>query len=251
MNPSISHDGRFVAFNSYATNLLEQPSSPKGIYVFDRQTHETELIADIADPSYSSPRISPDGRYVGFSSFYTNSVPDDTNNTWDTFLYDRVNETLELVSRNSNGEIGNDQSSRIALSSDAMDIAFSSVASNMLSGNQPHRGNVFVKNRESGITELASATWNGSLPDSHVQTDYHDGHISSDGRFLAFVTSATNMVVNPDTNEVADVYFHDRTVGDASSERISIGLAGQEPNGRSFHSTISDDGRFVCFPIRR
>ena len=120
--PSISADGRYVAFDSYASNLV--PGDTNGdVFVHDRQTSQTERISvDSAGNQGNDfsgyPSISAEGRYVAFESLAMNLVPGDANGVRDVFVHDRQTGETERVSVDSAGNQGNDGSGYSSISAD-------------------------------------------------------------------------------------------------------------------------------------
>jgi archaellum component FlaF (FlaF/FlaG flagellin family) len=244
--PAISGDGRFVAFESYASNLV--PSDTNGVrdvFVHDRQTGVTERVSvDSAgnqgnSPSYWSA-IGSDGRYVAFTSAASNLVPGDTNGKSDVFVHDRQTGITERVSVNSSGNQGNDGNYECAISGDGRYVAFTSVASNLVPGDTNGEMDVFVHDRQTGVTERVSV----DSADNQDNGRSWQSAISADGRHVAFASEATNLVTG-DTNGVTDIFLHDRQTG--VTERVSVDSAGNEGNGGSFEAAISGDGRYVAF----
>ncbi len=152
--PSISADGRFVAFYSYATNLV--PNGSGGllhVYVHDRQRGTTQLVSVGSSGTRASgdswqPSISSDGRFVAFKSGASNLVANDTNDWSDVFVRDRQTGTTQRVSVDSSGKQVNLPSSSPFISSDGRFVAFHSRASNLVANDTNRRHDVFVHERD-------------------------------------------------------------------------------------------------------
>ena len=236
-SPSISGDGRFVVFSSQADDNFP----PKfDVYLHDRVEGTTTLF-NVSNESSEGPVISADGRFMVWQSEATNLVfPFDENGKQDIFFYDRVTELFARVSPLSiepNGE-----SSNASVSSDGQFIAFESSASNLDPNNPDENGerDVFLYDRLEGSIELISVGPNGN---SANESSFSPS-ISADGRFVAFVSGASNLdSTPPDGNGHFDIFLYDRL--QKSVERVSIGSNGS--NGDSFSPSISADGRFVAF----
>ena len=198
INPSISADGRYVAFMSSGAGLLPTDTDPDAdIYVYDRQTDTLELDTPISgtSPCYR-PAISADGRYVAFDCVGTMGFPNDTNGTDDAFVYDRTNGTTERVSQNAVGVAGSAWSGDVSISADGRYVSFYTSSSNLVPGH-PALGviDVYLCDRQTHTLELVS--WSG--------TAYGDGmsrfgSVSADGRYVAFSSRATNLASGSDTN---------------------------------------------------
>ncbi len=244
-SPSMSADGRYVAFWSYARNL--DSGDTRGwadVFVHDRQSGATERVSVDSlgmqgDEGSFDPSISADGRYVAFWSTASNLVGGDTNNAWDAFVHDRQSGTTERVSVDSLGAQGNGSSYSPSISADGRHVAFWSHATNLVGGDTNGYVDIFVHDRQSGTTERVSVDSLGA--EGHDSS--FDPSISADGRYVAFSSYATDLV-GGDTNGWSDVFVHDRQSG--ATERVSIDSLG-EGNEGSYFPSISADGRYVAF----
>ncbi len=244
--PAISCDGRFVSFSSHATNLVAGDTNGlTDIFVRDRVTATTERVSvatgggQAAGGSYSA--LSADGRCVAFDSASADLVAGDTNGLTDVFVRDRQTGTTERVSVATGGGEANLGGGYPSISGDGRFVAFESAASNLVVGDGNSRGDVFVHDRQTGATERVSVS-SGGL---EANGDSGSPALSLDGRYVVFVSVATNLVA-ADTNGVADVFLHDRDLG--TTERVSVGPAGEEGNNQSSEGRVSADGRYVVFP---
>jgi Tol biopolymer transport system component len=243
---SISADGRYVAFNSVAANLVSgDTNGVQDIFVRDRQTGTTSLISrDSAGIEGNGgslyPKISADGRYVVFMSDATNLVAGDTNVKSDIFVRDRQTGTTTLVSKDSAGVEGNENSNYPSISGNSRYVAFESDATNLVSGDTNVKRDVFVRDRQSGTTTLVSKDSAGVEGNdmSYLPS------LSADGRYVGFYSDATNLV-SGDTNTASDVFVRDRNTG--TTTRASKNSAGVEGNDMSSSSPVSADGRYVAF----
>ena len=243
--PSITPDGRYVAFASDSTRLVGDDTNWKqDIFVRDRQIGTTERVSLSSSGAQANgmcytTSISADGRFVAFQSDATNLVPGDTNSCSDVFVRDRLNGTTERISVDSAGVQGNAESEFPAISGDGRYIAFISLAGNLTSDDTNGAWDVFAHDRQTGITERISVGsptgWGGF---------YRAPSISFDGRCVAFRSPANDLVPG-DTNGLDDIFVRDRQLG--VTERVSVDSSGGESNGPSFASAISADGRYVAF----
>jgi Tol biopolymer transport system component len=248
IGPAISADGRYIAFVSWASNVVPNDFNNYGdIFVRDLQTGtivRATVSGDGADANGQScaPTISGDGRYVAFVSEASNLVLGDTNDLADVFVRDLVQGTTVRISVASNGVQANAESANPAISSDGRFVAFESRASNLCANDTNGDQDVFVRDLVSCTTERVSVASNGEQAVGDSQTP----SISADGRFVAFETAAANLASSPpDTNKMWDVLVRDRTNG--TTVRASLTFQGAEPNGNSTSSSISADGRYVAF----
>jgi len=247
---SVSADGRYVAFYTTASNLV--PGDTNGtfdVFVRDRLTGTVDRVSIASDGTQGNgdsvwPAISADGRYVAFHSHASNLVPGDTNQTWDVFVHDRVTGATERVSVASGGVEVFGISLSPAISADGRYVAFHSGAPNLVP-DDPIEGSydVLVHDRVTGTTERISVGIGGVPPDAD---SYHPA-ISSDGRYVAFYSFASNLVAGADANgaNTSDVYVRDRMTG--TTERVSVASDGTQGNKESLWPSISADGRYVVF----
>ena len=249
-DPSISADGRYVAFMSYATNLVAgDTNGQRDIFVRDRQSGTTERVSvdssGVQANGFSElPALSADGRFVAFASSASNLVANDTNANIDVFLRDRLLGTTERISLDSNGVQGNgDAYQQIAISADGQLVAFASFASNLVSGDTNATVDVFLRDRALGTTTRISTEAGGGQGNSGSSGPA----LSADGRFVAFESAANNLVAG-DTNNVVDIFVRDRQLG--TLVRVSVDSNGLQGTLNSYGSALSADGHFAAFNSR-
>jgi Tol biopolymer transport system component len=248
--PAISDDGRYVAFQSGASNLVSgDTNNADDIFVYDRQTGQTTRVSvrtngAQANGGSSSPAISADGRFVAFYSDASNLLNGDTNGCGDIFVHDRQTGQTTRVSVSSSGVEENasprDDYLVVSISGDGRYVAFYSDATNLVSGDTNGASDVFVHDLQTGTTTRASVASDGS----EANAGSSEPSLSGDGRYIAFVSGATNLVTE-DTNGKADVFVHDLQVG--TTTRVSVNSSGVEANGGGHNPDISGDGRYVVF----
>ncbi len=188
----------------------------------------------------SGSSLSAHGRFVAFDSAASTLVGRDTNGATDVFVRDRMTGETKRVSLRSGGAQGNGTSFFSSISADGRFVAFTSDASNLVGNDTNDWWDVFVHDRRTGKTERVSLSSGGA----QGRGTSFSSSISADGRFVAFVSGAPNLVGN-DTNETHDVFVRDRRTG--KTELVSLGSDGAKGNSSSFFSSISADGRFVAF----
>ncbi|MFN8019528.1 MAG: DUF4214 domain-containing protein [Acidimicrobiales bacterium] len=247
---AITPDGRYVAFWSWATNLVASDTNIKAdVFVRDRLTGTTERVSvssGEAQSNGSSPSvangdkldISSNGRYVAFSSTASN-LGADANTTSDIFVRDRTGGTTELISVSSAEAVANAVSYGPTMSSDGRHVAFDSQATNLVGSDSNASRDVFVRDREAGNT------YRVSLTDANGQGtgDTFDGRIDDSGTKVAFTSNAK--LVPADTNAVSDVYVRDRNLG--TTTWASVGVGGAQPSAASVTPAISGDGSTVAW----
>jgi Ca2+-binding RTX toxin-like protein len=247
--PSISADGRFVAFDSNASNLVPgDTNNTTDIFVRDLSTNTTTLVSVSSSgdrgngySSASLTSISADGRFVVFESDATNLVPGDTNNERDIFVRDLLTNTTTLVSASSSGERGNNDSLSNSISANGRFVAFRSFATNLVPGDTNNTSDIFVRDLLTNTTTRVSVDSAGNQGN---YTSENFPSISADGRFVAFQSYATNLVPG-DTNNQSDIFVRDLSTN--TTTLVSVSSSGDRGNGRSALPSISADGRFVTF----
>jgi len=207
-DPSISADGRYVAFFSHASNLVPGDTNGKAdVFVHDRVTGQTTRVSVASDGTEGNgyswfPSISADGRYVAFESIASNLVPGDTNGVSDVFVHDRLTGQTTRVSVASDGTQGHSASDHPSISADGRYVAFESFASNLVPGDTNGKRDVFVHDRLTGQTARVSVASDGTQGNG----DSIYPSISADGRYVAFVSGASNLVPG-DANGNIDVFI--------------------------------------------
>jgi len=248
--PSISADGRFVAFESFVPNLVPGDTNDSAdIFVRDTLTNTTTRVSlDSAGNQgnggsfggSSDPSISANGRFVAFASEASNLVPGDTNASDDIFVRDLSTNTTTRVSVSGASNPGNGDSSNPSISADGRFVTFSSKASNLVPGDTNNKEDIFVRDLSTNTTTNISVSGAGNQGNG----DSGFSSISADGRFVAFLSEASNLVPG-DTNNKEDIFVRDLSTN--TTIRVSISDAGNEGNGLSYIPSISADGRFVAF----
>jgi hypothetical protein len=193
------------------------------------------LVDGNSGVSQSANSTSFYGRYVAFQS-----APTPLSSDTDIFVHDRQSGNTELISIGWTGGIANEESRDASISADGRYVAFSSGATNLVIDDVNGWMDIFVRDRQLGITELVSVNNLGEQADAASQTPF----ISGNGRYVAFVSAATNLVPD-DTNGVSDIFVYDRDLDQI--ERVSVNDLGVEGNLASDDVSISYDGRFVAF----
>jgi Tol biopolymer transport system component len=243
---AISFDGRWVAFDSHAANLVAMDTNLcADIFVRDLQIGTTERVSLSSAGKQGNggsfhPAISADGRFVAFDSAATGLVSGDTNFVDDIFVRDRQTGTTERVSIDSRGFQANGKSDFPAISADGRYVAFFSIAGNLVAGDTNSAFDIFVHDRQTGTTEVASVDSTGTLANASSEFPA----LSADGRFVEYNSFASNLVAG-DVNGTSDVFVHDRQTG--TTEMVSVDSSGVQGNNQSLHGALSADGRYVVF----
>ena len=190
-----------------------------------------------------APVLSADGRFVVFASGANNLVPISNNQLClNLYLYDRASNTMALVSANLNNNGGGNGSSVFgSASTNGRFVVFQSDASDLVAGDTNGATDVFVRDMVSGTTELISVSTNGSCGNGSS----HDPVMTPDGRYVAFISSASNLVAG-DTNNIPDVFVRDRIL----QTTVIADIGANSPSPQSARVTsplITPDGRFVAY----
>ncbi|MGA7670865.1 MAG: hypothetical protein WBW04_10625 [Nitrolancea sp.] len=240
----MSADGRFIAFQSWATNLVPADTNNAwDIFVHDRTTGDTTRVSvasngDQANGSSYSPSISADGQYVAFHSDATNLIDDDNNGHSDVFVRDLQTGTTAIVSLTQDGSPANGDSKDPAISGDGRYVAFTSDASNLVNNDPNGVADVFVHDVASGHTVLASA---GNAQDPGVRGS-SGASISDDGRYTVYSSQTTTLGLSLDLPEI---YVYDMI--DGSDTMVSVNNDGAPSGGSTYRPSISGSGEYVVF----
>jgi Tol biopolymer transport system component len=266
--PAISADGRHVAFLSRAWNMYPGGANlgrPRwDVYVHDRWTGTTTPVSrgyDGGEPTNESycPSISAGGRRVAFASRASNLVKHDENNQDDVFLYDLDKQKMKLISKAADGRSGNWRSFGGKISADGSAVAFMSHATNLDGAALPPASGVYsralVRDLAAGTTEVLDVT--PQLPSLLPNGSTTEMAISADGRRVAFLSWATNLVSPPPPSARFDnIYLRDRDAGRTSLVTYQDTLYDDcDPgpgvfrcdDGSNLAPAISGDGRYVSF----
>jgi len=237
-------------------------TSAGSVHAMPGNTTRVSVASDGTQSNHDSynPSISANGRYVAFESEATNLVSGDTNNFRDIFVHDRQTGQTTRVSVASDGTQANGHSFDPSISADGRYVVFESLASNLVSGDTNDHQDIFVHDRQTGQTTRVSVASDGTQANDHS----FDPSISADGRYVAFISFASNLVggdteppILPSTTSLpnnpasqgrgvsSQVFVHDRQTG--ATTLVSVAIDGSEGNGHSEEVSISADGRYVAF----
>lgn len=191
-------------------------------------------------PSQLRGALSPDGRFVAFTSEATNLVAGDTNGVADVFVRDRVAGTTTRVSVTSTGAQANGASGSPGISADGRFVVFESTATNLVASDTNFVADVFVHDRATATTSRVSVSSTGAQGDGGGTSPA----ISADGEWIAFV-SVSSTLVPLANNFVPHVFLRHRPTG--TTTLVSVSSTGGLENGSSDGPTLSADGRFIAF----
>lgn len=246
---SISADGRLIAFNSDASNLVHGDTSTEDIFVRDMKTGKTKKVSlsssgATGNDSSQDPSISANGRFVAFDSNATNLVAGDTNANQDVFVRDLKKGKTRRVSVSSDGVQGDDLSGTNSISANGRQVVFRSAATTLVHNDTNTVPDIFVNDRKTHKTTRVDVSTSGAQAN-----DGANGFpsISTNGHFVAFASNASNLVAG-DTNAVGDIFL--RNLDQKKTKRVSVSSSGTQSNGSSFlvdPLVVSDDGRYVAF----
>jgi Tol biopolymer transport system component len=242
--PSISEDGRYVAFVSLAALLPSDANADYDVYVLDRWTGTLACASTTPGGTYGnaeseSPHISADGRWVVFHTSATNFQPLDGNFASDVYRKDLLTGALVRASdAHLSPAAGNDSSSFATVSDDGRYVAFASYADDLIASDTNVSRDIFVRDMDTGLTQLVST---GIL--GQANSGSGGSMISGDGTHVTFDSVASNLVLF-DLNGISDVFVVELGTNPVL---VSRNLAAQPANGTSANPTISADGGYVAF----
>jgi hypothetical protein len=259
----ISLDGSTIAFLSAATNL--DPSfniaatGGLSLFLFDVATESGPVLASRSAFQASAISVvrgaSSDGRYVVFTSNGPNVIPNQVEYDFyqDVFLLDRTTGTTTLVSHipgqpTATGNLG---SFDPVISKDGNFVAFTSEATNLVSGQSGGEGGVqvFLFSRLTGTVTLVSH--DSASPTTIANSYSSQPVISANGRFIAFESPATDLIqglIEPIPGTFIDnVYLYDATAGTTTLVSHAANVPTQAVSNTTINPVISDDGGFVAY----
>jgi hypothetical protein len=243
--PSISGDGRYIAFTTTLGLAPGDTNALTDVYLFDRGTRTVTLVSAPPGGGASNglsarTQVSADGHYVVFQSTANNLVAGDSNGQVDVFRYDRLTGEIVRVSVATGGGQASGASIFPQISSDGNLVAFSSTAFDLVANDVNGASDIFVRNIAAGTTERVSVSLTGA--DGDLAST--EPALSGDGRFVAFSSLSTNLV-SGDGNNASDAFVRDRVAG--TTARVSVSSTGGEANGACTGPALSGDGRFASF----
>jgi Tol biopolymer transport system component len=249
-SPSISADGRAVVFSSLASSLVPHDTNGlEDIFLRNTRTHKTSRVSVSSTGAQANGEstvtdnttaVSQNGRYVVFQSLASNLVSSDSNGAEDIFIRDRKARTTRRLSVGPANTQANAPSYNAVVSASGRFVIFTSEASNLILGDGNGTSDIFVRDRKLHTTRRVSVGTGGTEANSSSS----DSGISSNGRWVAFASFATNLVLG-DTNLQADIFWRDRKTG--VTKLVSVGPAGVQGDDQSFSPALSADGRFAGF----
>jgi Tol biopolymer transport system component len=249
VEPSISANGKVVAFSSLASNLVSVPVNATGlccdIFVHNLTTGQNKLGDPMLNGEGASdsflPVLSANGRYLAFGSWGCGIAKDveclDESNVYELDMHTGA---MQLVSRAYSGKVGFGCGANPAISADGSVVAFISDGGNLVPHDTNGAYDVFVRDMTAGVTQRASVT------SKEQQTNGGLGRVSlsADGTLVTFQSDAWNIVPNDD-NLVQDIFLRDLRRG--RTVRVSVSSSGTQANAYSSNAMISADGSTVVF----
>lgn len=252
-NPSLSSDGNFVAFESLSSTFYQRENGGNQVFLRDRQSQQTELVSrgingSDANNWSGNAVVSGDGRYVAFESRATNLTLDDPGPGFgiDIFLYDRIEQTIQWVSRPFGDAVPNwADSSRPAISHDGRYVVFQSRQQQLVPGGTSNDTHIFIWDRVTAETRQVSITATGiELTEQLSDANNNSPTISADGRYVIFQTETSRVF----SHSGHSLQRWDRDTGELKT--VSYRAHGGDGLNVAFgprHPKISPDGRYVLF----
>ncbi|SCA57313.1 hypothetical protein MTBPR1_50069 [Candidatus Terasakiella magnetica] len=261
-NGILSGDGKYLFFDSLATNLDGGAGSYLQVFRKNLSSGEVEMVSTLSDGTTEGDNISSimsvsdDGNLVVFRTYASNFSSDvsatDTNGTYDLFIKNMTDNSLQLVSKNVSASLGTGDASsyKAVISGGGSTVVFESSANDLWDSNADNSSDDTNTGTDIFIYDVATQKVSdiASVDSSEVlmtTSSSYNPSISTDGRYVVFESDATAMVTG-DTNGFRDIFRRDLTTGDTI--RVNTTSASAEATGNhSYNATISDDGDFVVF----
>ncbi len=227
-SPVIGPSGNTIAFLSSSTNFAANDDARPNVFVYSRMDGSLEKIPIEGANLQVLDMAGPQDRWV--------LVRNDTG----VYLWDQQLRSLRAISVSSSGQLANAHSDSATISDDGRWIAFSSFASNLVAGDSDAFADIFLVDLSLNTIISVSRQATGRLGNNDSESPV----ISGDGRFVAFVSDASNLVAG-DTNALGDIFVYDTTA--QSIRRVNTSSSGAEANGFTYPPQISGNGRSVLF----
>ena len=244
--PSVSGDGRYVTYASWASNLVGSDTNGTiDIFLTDTANGTTERISVASDGTEGNgysyrPAISGDGRYVVFESTSTNLTGDPASGFYNIYLHDKQTGSTTLLTKGLGGAAANSSSSFANISEDGHYASFYSNASNLVAGDTNNAADIFRVDLSDGSIERVSVDASGAQATGYSYTP----SISADGRYVSFYSTASNLIAG-DSNGLTDVFVKDMVTGTVT--RVSQAADGTQTNDSSYDGQISGNGLAVVY----
>jgi Tol biopolymer transport system component len=249
----LSANGRFVAFRSAATDLVDGDlAGQRDIFVHDLKTGVTERVSvghdgSEADGDSDRPTISANGRWVAFTSEAANLVPDDTNGVKDVFVRDRKLGTTVRASLSKDGAQAGGTFGAFAsfLAANGRHVAIVTDASDMVAGDVNGKYDLFVRDLKLGTLVRASVGADDEASNGHTCASTDSLWLGGNGRYVAFVSNATNLVDFDDNGTQGNAFVRDLKL--QLTRMADTAFDGSDPEGATLECTVSRNGRVVGF----
>ncbi|MFO0827222.1 MAG: hypothetical protein U0572_03645 [Phycisphaerales bacterium] len=239
--PAMSADGQIIAFRSTASNLVAGDDTTSDVFVRDLSLGTTERIRAVPPAGdlfvkALGPRLTPDGRFLAIIQADWNAS---LGTQYRAYRFDRLSQTSELASVTDGGmPAAVLQTYPLDISDDGAVVTFTSFR--LLPSEPPSSIQQWIRDLSSGALICVSCAADGTFGNGTSRF----GRLSAEGRLVAFLSSATNLV--PNSNDgFNDVLVWDRTT--RAFERANVSSTGEEANEFAYSPALSSDGRFVLF----
>jgi len=245
-NPGITPDGRYVVFSSKASNLVDgDTNGTLDVFIRDRIAETTERLSVRTDGSQATgdsyfPAVSANGRYVFFLSTAADLVPGDTNGVPDVFLHDRQTGVTRRMSVSARGRQVKTACFSLSISTNGRWIVFTTASPGLVRGDTNQIDDVFVRDRRNRSIVRVSVATSGTQGNGSSDS----GDPSASGRYVAFQSTATNLVPG-DTNGAMDIFLRDLRKG--TTRRVNLSSSGAQADGDASDPSISANGRLIAF----
>jgi Tol biopolymer transport system component len=224
--PSLSGDGRYLAFETIRSNLTNNVAGSDNTTVVVRGDLTTGINVVVsrsvtgATVGGLSPMLSEDGSRVVFWSFDSDLVASDTNGLWDIFVLDFGTDTMQRVSVTATGgerNQGVESASRVvvpAISGNGRYVAYATTASNLVAGDTNGLQDVFVVDTQAGTVTRASVSGAGAQADGDAPIGQGERlGLSYDGTWVTFTSTASNLGAATTTTGIGNVFLHNTQTG--------------------------------------
>jgi Tol biopolymer transport system component len=229
--PSVDSTGNRIAFRWN-----------DGVYLRDRSAHRTYLTSP-GTTGARFPDLSANGRFLAFCAYPGQPLAGNTNPGRHAYFRDMLAASPEIASVGGGGVLANGNcAAEVAVSSNGTMVAYQSRASNLDPNDHNGAWDVFQRTRSVAGSRRVSCLVGGT--DASRDAISQGASMTSDGRYVAFMSDAVNLVAS-DTNQRADAFVFDRVTAQTSLVPVPLSVVSEE-GGRYWSTSLSSDGRYCA-----
>ncbi|WP_271753272.1 S-layer homology domain-containing protein [Cohnella sp. JJ-181] len=227
-NPSISADGRYVAYDSSAADLVPGDTDTRDVFVYDRDSGTNAMIsaaADLEGDDSERPSISADGRYVAFESDSQSLDARDDDSYRDVFIHDTTTGTNHLISMPVSSELDGEESRNAKISADGNVVAFESESVLTHDDNDNGLKDIYVYRTSSNAGGNAIERVSVAPDGSELAYDSVEPRISADGQYVVFDTTLDSSDISQSLIAMLDLGITKEATVNVDDPKLKLPIA--------------------------